>query len=1040
MISQRAKGRFIFAATIVRMIDQEQPHERLSLVNSMLRGDVEHVWGNIDHLYASIIDSIEASARENALKFISLLVNLAEPLSLSDLRLLFGVDIYLFLLPFSALVHIPPVDSRDTVQIYHSTLRDFLQHRNQNDSDQDIANRVHHPIAIRCFRTMARMLKHDICGLQDPSLLHVEIHDFAQRRDTIPRAVRYACLYWLHHLEHLLVDSEVRGCLIEFLERRLLFFIEACSVLGELDAAVGLLRAARKHVIGWRTSSFPGFETATSLLYDSWRLVMDFFDAISVSALHVYESALPYAPAKSRIRLTYSHVLSETSCVTIENGLDDRWDCVTRVLDMKTDDFDVSLSPDTSQVATFRMDSEDTGTIMLWDTATGVLITSYLLEGICEPSFDYDDRTDLVHGGSFVAIRDSQRCYLWRPFNQSVSRVEAPQTECFFGPVAVSRNGDRMASLVTSSAAPGKSFSVCVYDTSSLQQISCWSFPLQFKELPLVALDFACKDDCLLVRVWPFSPFLKHSRSYVLVVDSTDGQLLWHGEYDCFNAIFDSSDDIIMARAESTGISLLRRVAPSQNATAAQPASRPKSNPSSPFNGRKLSRELFRSSRKLPLVTCAQGRMYQAVDPKTSSHVFPEFVAEPISHGQVAVRQGDKISAFVRTGSTIKKTRWRPQNVECFGISWEAGPGKGIAQIIDLTQAVAAISFSHEDTEDDPYEWSLALTSRRGDVTAYKSTTNWTRRTKYILVGRGVEPADDAFRCNIVPDALNVAWTSSSDVSTRKTIALSPKSTYFAVSTIRRDKGRIQVWNSRSGALMGSAPAAGLGLEAETVLEMSFAEDETVLVLSCWAYESHSVFIHVYSLEGGTVKHVGSISPPSLICAEPCVIASVTRDAVDYFCADKDHNLVYHFRWNRETSTPVSVSSFPYLGFINADVTHSPSFKRIYYRTPATNTEFILNMKRSAGDETKTYEVEEAESPKAFYDHRSWSDLCVDVDGWLRQRRRRICWLPERYRPAELGESGLELIVEGNQVTILKLHNEKCITIRLLNTEIVFFE
>ncbi|EIW85631.1 hypothetical protein CONPUDRAFT_150432 [Coniophora puteana RWD-64-598 SS2] len=126
-LSERANGRFIFAATILRFIRQDEPYNRLPLVCSMLRGNVEEVWGDVHHLYASIIDGIESLHRDDGLKYLSVVVNLAEPLSPSDLRRLFGVDVRALLLPFSALVSIPAPESPDMpIQTYHNSLRDFL--------------------------------------------------------------------------------------------------------------------------------------------------------------------------------------------------------------------------------------------------------------------------------------------------------------------------------------------------------------------------------------------------------------------------------------------------------------------------------------------------------------------------------------------------------------------------------------------------------------------------------------------------------------------------------------------------------------------------------------------------------------------------------------------------------------------------------------------------------------------------------------------------------------------------------------------------
>ncbi|EIW74836.1 hypothetical protein CONPUDRAFT_77659 [Coniophora puteana RWD-64-598 SS2] len=973
MLAQRANGRFIFAATIVRMIDQDQPHERLPLVCSMLRGDVEQVWGDVGHLYASIIDSVEPSTRETALRYISLLANLAEPLSLSDLRLLFGLDVYPLLVPFSALVYVPPPDSRDAVQLYHSTLRDFLERRNlkQNEDSRVSANRIHHPLAIRCFRTMARMLKRDICELQDPSLLHDEIPDFPQRRDAVPRALRYACLYWFHHMERLLPDGEIQGCLLEFLEGRLLFAVEACTVLGELDSVIRLFRAARKHIMGWPASSFPGMEQTTGLLYDAWRLVVDFYDPINASALHIYESALPCAPEKSRIRLTYSRVLAEATSFTFEEGLDVQWGCVTRVIEMKTDQFELSLSPDTSQVAAFRRDTERTGTIMLWDTATGALITSYLLEDMTDAVEVVDvskRKVEVTHGGSFVAFRDSRQCYLWWPSSQKVVKIAAPQAEVFFGPLAISRNSDKIASVSVSARASAsdmsKSCTVRIHDTASLQPISSWTFPPRFKEFPIIGLDFSSKDESLLVQAEMVTQTGDCLFSLIHVIDSIDGQLLWHEQFNNYcNAIFSPDDDIILC-FDITNVILLRRVVSPQNVRAVRPSSLFNFSLSTFLKDRRSSQQFLRSYEKLPAVACAKARTYKPVDLEAYPHDRPEYVADPLPDKPVAIRQGGKICALTYGGGNMKKTRWRMQNDECFGIADIVG--YITAPIVDLSLTATVPPIKSPKLEMckalqlEIEGYTRLLVSKRGDVAVYGSKA--ARGNKYILVGLDLQSVRDTFRCNIVPDIPKVVHSPSVDISSREQFVFSPKSTYFAVLNIRGGRGHVQVWNSRSGVLIGSAPVSPPFFVRTAGWNAIFSEDETLLALSDHVHFTSS-FIGVYSLEGNTVKHLGSISP-SLFCRARYLLASVTHDAVNYFYYGDNSNLFHHLQWRKATSTSVSVSSIPNLGNI-IHIEHSASFQRIYCRRYMESTESALNLKRPASEGTGMYELEEDDASKA---------------------------------------------------------------------------
>ncbi|EIW85661.1 hypothetical protein CONPUDRAFT_162818 [Coniophora puteana RWD-64-598 SS2] len=353
MLAERAQGRFIFAATVIRLIDQEEPNKRLRLVCDMLRGTLASVWGSIDQLYSSIIDGVDPTIRAKGLRYLKLIANLAEPLALSELNTLLVGDVHAFLVPFSALISIPSPGTNEAVETFHPSLRDFLQVYQQDLQvhQQDEQEHVHFSLAFSCFQTMGKLLKRNICGLSDPSLLHDEDLKFAEKRDAIPRALRYACLYWLHHLKLAPRIDAVHGHLSDFLQQRLLFVIEAYAVLGELGLGVGILREARNTISAWADNTFAQKDVAVSLLHDSWRLALDFFDPISVSALHVYESALPCTPAKSTIRRIYKQHLEQGAAFEFEEGLDEKWDCVLRVIDLKKKVDKAVLSPDASQVA-----------------------------------------------------------------------------------------------------------------------------------------------------------------------------------------------------------------------------------------------------------------------------------------------------------------------------------------------------------------------------------------------------------------------------------------------------------------------------------------------------------------------------------------------------------------------------------------------------------------------------------------------------------------------------------------------------------------
>ncbi|EIW82580.1 hypothetical protein CONPUDRAFT_151654 [Coniophora puteana RWD-64-598 SS2] len=529
MLSERAHGRFIFAATIVRLVDQHEPWDRLQLVCSMLRGNVEGIWGDIDHLYTSIMNSVEASVRNEAEHYLRLIVDLAEPLPLDGLRDLFAIDICSLLLPFSALISVPPTASTDVVQIYHTSFRDFLQNGNLGMMGQaDVSSEQHHQLSFRCFKTMARLLKRDICGLRDPSFLHEEILGFPQKRDSVPQALVYSCRHWLYHLQLCVPENGMMGAISDFVERRLLHAIEVYAVLGELGTGAQMLRAARDLIMTWSQQPFAQKDLVLHLLHDAWRMTLDFFDPISSSALHIYESALPCCPSQSRIRATYG--ISEESVVLFEEGLDDQWSCVTREIETKFVNIDAtSLSPDGSKIAVLTRLGENEWplfSVKIWDTTTGRLLTQF------EVPFIRTDFLSVHYNGSYLALyrKLSHELSLWHLPSGTPVVLDCFPTErtCPCEAVALSHDGHKMALMSLHDTASGTLLRIRIYRIETVERlldysvtlVSLTGFDRESFGIP-GTMEFSNKNDLLLLHIGRRIAVFSATSGRALQVDNT---------------------------------------------------------------------------------------------------------------------------------------------------------------------------------------------------------------------------------------------------------------------------------------------------------------------------------------------------------------------------------------------------------------------------------------------------------------------------------------------------------------------------------------
>jgi hypothetical protein len=84
------------------------------------------------------------------------------------------------------------------------------------------------------LETMKKILKYDIYDLKNPG---ADVQDLDRRDAVDPLApVRYACCYWADHIIEL--DDEAARAIIKFLKECLLYWLEACSLLGQVPVAV----------------------------------------------------------------------------------------------------------------------------------------------------------------------------------------------------------------------------------------------------------------------------------------------------------------------------------------------------------------------------------------------------------------------------------------------------------------------------------------------------------------------------------------------------------------------------------------------------------------------------------------------------------------------------------------------------------------------------------------------------------------------------------------------------------------------------------
>ncbi|KAF9649447.1 hypothetical protein BDM02DRAFT_3268766 [Thelephora ganbajun] len=204
-------------------------------------------------------------------------------------------------LPPSGIAELIGLDSREVTQ-FLTLLQSLLAF--DEDSSQPIKpfhkfwispKGLHLELAMNCLRVMNDALERNLLSLPSYAL-NSEVEDLQMRiNDYISDVLRYSCRSWHSHLTKAEGNvTEVVSHLCIFLEEKFLVWLEVLSAVGAVGGAiVGL-----EQLIPW-LQEVSRNEELLDTVGDYSHFVRMFFEPISVSATHIYHSALELSPLLS---------------------------------------------------------------------------------------------------------------------------------------------------------------------------------------------------------------------------------------------------------------------------------------------------------------------------------------------------------------------------------------------------------------------------------------------------------------------------------------------------------------------------------------------------------------------------------------------------------------------------------------------------------------------------------------------------------------------------------------------------------------------
>ncbi|KAK3317361.1 hypothetical protein B0T19DRAFT_290469 [Cercophora scortea] len=361
---------FIFAATVCGFIEDTRngggsPDDRLQKV---LANKAQSHTSQLDAIYLVVLQSMLGENQEEHKAVIQefkdivgVVLFLATPLSVRAISGLLGlraefVECKLDLL--RAVLDVPS-DEQLPVRVLHKSFPDFLVDDGKRAKEFSISeDDVHKNLSDGCLTVLGNELRENMCGLSGPGEER-KTGDATLNTTILSSEARYACLHWTYHLTKSKTRIRDDGPEHQFLQRHLLHWIEALSIMDNSHAIPGLIDDIKETLQPANSNELSMF------LDDATNLVNANLGVIDLAPLQIYSSVLLFAPTRSIIRQTFRSQIPKWLPFLPHVSLD--WDRVRQTLQNLDGVNSVAFSHDSSLLLSAGEDA----TVRVWNIASG---------------------------------------------------------------------------------------------------------------------------------------------------------------------------------------------------------------------------------------------------------------------------------------------------------------------------------------------------------------------------------------------------------------------------------------------------------------------------------------------------------------------------------------------------------------------------------------------------------------------------------------------------------------------------------------------
>ncbi|KAG5823866.1 hypothetical protein H9Q74_006016 [Fusarium xylarioides] len=388
---------FIYASTLLRFVhdDKPQSHPKRRLDSWLNRQDESSSTTQVDEMYTTVLENLDRDLQDGRPEcltslekrelqtILGSLVLAEEPLSAEALANILDMetDTVSYWLRSCRAVIERPVDDSSPVKVAHKSFNDFILETESSKTGWLTSDErdLHKYLAERCIECLREGLHQNICQLQGPGTLQMDIEPTTINR-VICQDLQYASSYWSHHLLRGQFSSLQAHYLESFLNDHFLQWTECMAILGRLPH---VSKAINSLYVAIKKQYTPSFQTLLPLLKDIRRFLLSHWDIIRERPLQAYGTALIFSPTYSLIQNLFWD--SRLPGIKDFRGAVDPWNpCLKELPFRNTGEIDsLAISPDGETIAfsCWALEgSEFSQHMELWHVGRGARVDKFTID------------------------------------------------------------------------------------------------------------------------------------------------------------------------------------------------------------------------------------------------------------------------------------------------------------------------------------------------------------------------------------------------------------------------------------------------------------------------------------------------------------------------------------------------------------------------------------------------------------------------------------------------------------------------------------